>query len=244
MLSINSVPVCFSTKHHINDRVVRAFAKGCDGQIIYEPKGKFITSYGLKRGCIEAYRQSESFIYIDKGYYFPSNHPHDFSGYYRVVNNGLIHSGKGNYPWDRFEAFGYQLKPWNKNGRHIIFCPILSVPAQFYGVSLDEWTLEVYNKIRKHSGRSIIVSSKDNGVNAKKYFKDAHCLVTHSSNIGIEALIEGVPVIYLSPDRPIGSIEEIEHPMYDRQILANLAYQQWTLKEMESGRCWKELNEF
>lgn len=237
-----SIPLCFSTRHHINHKVVTAFAKGCGGQITYEPQGEFIASYGLKRGTIETYKQSKSFIYIDKGYYFPSNHPYNFSGYYRVCFNSLIYNGEGNYNLDRFSKFKYTLHPWKKDGRHVIFCPILSIPAQFYNIDVDNWTRQMYNKIQRYTDRPIIVSTKANKVNAKQYFKNAHCLITFNSNIMVEALIEGVPIISLSPDRPIGSIEEIENPIYDRQILANLAYQQWTLAQMESGQCWHELS--
>lgn len=241
-----NIPLCFSTRHHINHKVVTAFAKGCGGQIIYEPKGEFIASYGLKRGTIEAYKQSKSFIYIDKGYYFPSNHPNDFSGYYRVCFNSLIHSGKGDYKnhkfRPKFNQFNVQLQPWVK-GKNIILCPILTVPAQFYGIDVDEWTKTTYNKIREYTDKPIIVSTKSNGINAKNLFKDAHVLVTFNSNIMVDAIIAGVPIISLSPDRPIGSIEEIENPIYESEFLMILANMQWTLEEMRSGQCWRELNE-
>lgn len=239
-----SPPFCFSSRHHICHKIVSAFARGCGGKIVYEGQpNEFVVSYGLKRGCDEVYKQSSQYLYIDKGYFKPSNHPHDFSGYYRVCYNSLIHSGVGNHSWDRFESFGYKLKPWKKDGTHIIFCPILSVPAKFYGINIDEWTRTTYLKIKEYTDRPIIVSTKTNGVNAKEWFKKAHCLITFNSNIMIDAVIAGVPIICLSSDRPIGSIEKIEQPVYYREWLKNLAANQWNLKEFESEKCWRELND-
>ena len=44
--------------------------------------------------------------------------------------------------------------------------------------------------------------------------------------------------------RKIGSIKEIENPIMDRGFLKNLAYKQWSRAEMESGKAWRELNDF
>jgi hypothetical protein len=60
----------------------------------------------------------------------------------------------------------------------------------------------------------------------------------------VDALVAGVPVITTSPMRKIGSLAEIESPVMDRSFLKNLAYRQWTIKEIESGQAWRELNDF
>ena len=40
----------------------------------------------------------------------------------------------------------------------------------------------------------------------------------------------------------INLIEEIETPKIDYKIFNNLAYGQWTLKEIESGEAWEKIN--
>ena len=118
-------------------------------------------------------------------------------------------------------------------------------------------------EIMDNTDRNIVISRKANGLVKSIYspleslsqikdsqaplkdsLKDAWVLVTDSSNAMIDALIEGVPVICTNKNRKINSIKNIETPIYQREILKNLAYNQWTLDEMKSGRAWAELNQW
>ena len=60
----------------------------------------------------------------------------------------------------------------------------------------------------------------------------------------VDAAINGIPIICTNNNRRIGSIEEIESPIKDRNFLKNLAYNQWTFEEMRSKKAWQELNEW
>ena len=78
----------------------------------------------------------------------------------------------------------------------------------------------------------------------------AHALVTHSSNVAIEAVVAGVPV-FVSPSSaaaPMGlsDLSLIETPVYpDRdQWLAHLAYCQFSFEEIRSGAAWRMLLEW
>jgi hypothetical protein len=73
--------------------------------------------------------------------------------------------------------------------------------------------------------------------------------VTFNSNSGVEALIDGVPafcadvgsMIYKIGNRSLISIDVPNRPERE-QWLADLAYCQWTLPEMESGEAWAHLS--
>ena len=53
-------------------------------------------------------------------------------------------------------------------------------------------------------------------------------------------MLNGVPAYFTdSTLKHIGKLEDIENPKINYQIFNNLAYGQWTLKEMESGEAWK-----
>ena len=39
-------------------------------------------------------------------------------------------------------------------------------------------------------------------------------------------------------------IKDIEHPIIDYNIFNNLAYGQWTLKEMETGEAWESISQY
>jgi hypothetical protein len=77
----------------------------------------------------------------------------------------------------------------------------------------------------------------------------AHALVTHSSNVAIEAVCLGTPVFVsqASAAAPVGrtDLEAIESPSYpDRASwLAHLAYNQFTFEEIGDGRAWRMLRE-
>jgi len=75
----------------------------------------------------------------------------------------------------------------------------------------------------------------------------AHALVTHSSNVAIEAACLGTPIFVdtASAAAPVGltDLSMIEAPVYpDREEwLAHLAYNQFSFEEIGDGRAWQML---
>ena len=242
----------------------RAFAKGCGGKIINPlfkvkhlktmsgvnvdnafPELDTIASFGVLRGCDLAMKKSKEFWYIDHGY---------FGGYYRITRNETIHDGKGNHDWDRFNKFDLNQEDWKMNGTDIVLCPP-SVP-QIEFLNINNWVEDTVSKIKRYTDKRIIISQK---VNSPKGFypsykenfinlpidealKNAWVLITDHSNTMVTALLRGIPVICTNKNRRIGSLDKIESPEYNREWLRNLAYNQWSLKEIKSGKAWEELN--
>ena len=55
-------------------------------------------------------------------------------------------------------------------------------------------------------------------------------------------MLEGIPSYFTNPTlSKIGSIENIEKQEINYNVFNNLAYGQWTLKEIESGEAWENL---
>jgi hypothetical protein len=89
--------------------------------------------------------------------------------------------------------------------------------------------------------------------NFAQILKSCHCLVTHGSNAGIEALAAGVPVILTSGPgiSPIYDLAEhdmtnIGKPAWPRdserlRVLSALAWCQYNIKEIASGFAWANL---
>ena len=79
--------------------------------------------------------------------------------------------------------------------------------------------------------------------------QSAHALVTHSSNVAIEAACLGTPIFVdpASAAAPIGltDLSMIETPVYpDRQAwLSHLAYSQFSMDEIRDGSAWRLLRE-
>jgi len=69
--------------------------------------------------------------------------------------------------------------------------------------------------------------------------KDAWAFVGLQSTAGLKAMIEGIPAHFtLDNLQNINPLKEIEERNIDIKIFNNLAYGQWTLKEIESGEAW------
>jgi hypothetical protein len=101
--------------------------------------------------------------------------------------------------------------------------------------------------------RPIVVRAKpqpgEAAVPLPQALETAHALVTHSSNVAIEAACLGTPV-FVSPASaaaPIGrtDLDAIESPAYpDRAAwLAHLAFNQFSFEEIGDGRAWRMLLE-
>lgn len=243
-------------------RACRAFAKGCGTKTFIKPKnyngGGSIATYGILRGSDIAMKSADQYWYIDHGY-FGKRHEKWGSEYWRITRNDLIHSGKGEHDWDRFNKFKYELKPWRKIGDYVLVVPPSMPMAKFFGV--EDWLTRTVNGLLVNTDRNIIICEKkvynapqqmkhnfnQNAVGYGDYktlLGSAWVVVAFNSGVVVDSLINGIPVIQDYQSRNIGSVQDVENPIMDRSLLKNLAYNQWTLEEMKSGKAWEELNEW
>ena len=224
-----------------NRRTCSDFAEGCGGTIVHcrdllSGKCKLadkVATYGILRGSGEVMKQAKEFWYIDHGYI-------GRSVYFRITHNALWHNGKGDYPSDRLDKILRHLHERKKNGSNIVLAPPSGKLEKYLG--LQGWTERTIEKIKKYTDRRIVLSFKRKNP-MKEVIKDAWVVVTDHSNSAIDALIQGVPIIMTNPAREYGQIEDIEDPLFDRNILNPLSYNQWTLAEIKSGQAWRELTE-
>jgi hypothetical protein len=109
-------------------------------------------------------------------------------------------------------------------------------------------------ELKRHTDRPIVVRAKpqpgETAVPLERALAEAHALVTHSSNVAVEAAIAGTPV-FVAPSSaaaPVGltDLSQIETPVRpDRgSWLAHLAYAQYSMDEVKSGQAWRMLLEW
>lgn len=206
-----------------------------------------------------------NFILFDKGYH-RWDRIGGLYRFWRISVNGH-HPTKTlmdiNRPDDRLKQINFFVRPWRKDGDYILLAGSSAKYHRYYGLpDPTEWAYDVVNEIRKHTDRPIYYRPKKSWkaaapIEGTKWARSreriegplgsAWALVTHGSNACVEALIGGVPSVILGPGvtRSISStsLSELETPieasMDDRrQLLANLMYQQWTLREYRSGKAW------
>jgi len=234
-------------------------SRGCH-VISSDPAQGTIATYGILRGSGKAMKKAKDFWYIDHGYIGRSEPNFKHNGYFRITKNALWHNGKGDRPSDRLEdvlktlrssawrkATGSKhmlgsarIKPRKKDGKNIVLIPPSKYMTSY--LELEGWTNETVSKIKKHTDRPIIISSKEKNP-IYQALNEAWVVVTDHSNAAIDALMYGLPIIMTNPHREYGKIEDIEDPLFDLSILNTLCYNQWTIAEIKSGKAWRELNE-
>lgn len=206
--------------------------------------------WGVLRGSKdivdEAIRRDAIFYYIDHAY-FGRGHQKA----YRITRNAFEAGPVRLCPADRIARLGVTLSPWHSGGRAIIVCP----PTAYFMEAHDcpDWLDETIAELRRHSDRPIVLREKKGDEPLPPLagaLADAHALVTHSSNVAIEAAVLGTPVFVseTSAARPVGlsDLSLIESPVRPPrdQWLAHLAYSQFSYAEMQSGEAWDLLQAF
>ena len=158
---------------------------------------------------------------------------------------------------DRFLVTRTQIKP-HTSGRDILICPPSQKAMKFWGLDVDEWINNTVDTIKQNSDRPIVIRKK--GTRAERTTvdtmemalgRDVHCMVTFNSIAAVESLIYGKPVFTMGPNaaQPLANTDltQIDNPYmpsFDavRNLCCNLAYQQFTVAEMRSGKAWAMLN--
>lgn len=181
--------------------------------------------------------------------------------------NGIFNNDK-NLENGRSKKLGIFLKPWKKTGDHVLICGQHSKSEQWAQRPAPEvWLENLVSTIKNHTDRKIIFRPHPRDfqwcknlkipgifVNFPKKllgtvddfdhetdFKNAWCVVNPSSNTGILAAINGIPVL-CDPDSLAWEIsmkipEKIESPEYvDRaHWIEKVCHTEWTLEEIQAG---------
>ena len=243
-------PIVIYTDHIINKTLCYNFAKGSDSLLChvnqFKDYNKTIATYGVLRGTYEIIKKVKNFYYMDHGYFnqsrrkFEDNKTNilDLDGYFRIVENKLIHNGEGNFPDDRLKKLNLNFFEQKKFGSSIILSEPSDAMKKIYNA--HNWVNETKETIKKFSDRKIIVHNKFSKQPLDELLKEAWCFVSLQSTAGFTAMVKGIPAYFTEPSLiNISRIEDIENPKINYKIFNNLAYGQWTLSEIESGEAWQ-----
>ena len=245
-----SKPIVIYTDHIMNRTLCYNFAKGSNSLLCHVSKfkeyDKTIATYGVLRGTYEIIEKVENFYYIDHGYFnqskrkFENNRTNvlNLDGYFRIVYNNLIHNGVGNFPDDRLKKLNLKFVDQSKKGDSIILSEPSEIMKKIYNA--HNWVDDTKKLIRKFSDRKIVVHNKFSKKPLDELLDNAWSFVSLQSTAGFKAMVNGIPAYFTEPSlKQINRIEEIENPKINYKIFNNLAYGQWTLKEIETGEAWE-----
>ena len=243
-------PIVIYTDHIMNKTLCYHFAKGSNSLLChvnnFKEYNKTVATYGILRGTIEILKNVKNFHYMDHGYFnqskrtFQDNRTQviNMDGYFRIVYNNFIHNGSGNFPDDRFKKLNLKILEQKNLGDYIILSEPSDNMKKLYDV--HKWTDDTIKLVKKYSDRKIIVHNKFSKEPLKFLLKNAWAFVSLQSTAGFMAMLNGVPSFFTDKTlKNIGKIENIENPIINYNIFNNLAYGQWTIKEIESGEAWE-----
>jgi hypothetical protein len=234
-------------------RLMSAFARGCDGVVLsasrpddadlHVPWGQLWTSLDL---IPWARTRGQDVLHLDNGW-VDSAHGTQH-GYYRATFNGPTPRMFDNLEPGRADRIGFSAQDWRRRGSHVLVCVPGPNFGAAWGITLGEWTDTIVARLQAKTDRPIFVRDKRSSTPLDRDLRGAHCVVTHSSGVAVEAALLGVPV-FCEPTcaaAPVGRTDlEIEDPaMPDRTAwMESLAHQQFTLEEMARGKAWSILRE-
>ncbi|MDB4860175.1 hypothetical protein OAI01_01290 [Alphaproteobacteria bacterium] len=248
--------IVLQTNHKNNIVVTDSFAKGCNGNIVNVRDYTFseadiISSYGILRGTGNFFKKSKNYYYIDHGYLGASNRTFskdktilkNFNGFFRVVHNDFIGLKLKNFDEKRLENLALNFKPKRTSGDYIVLSEPSAYMIDFF--NLNNWVKETIKNIERYTDRKIFVHSKTSEIPLDLLLDNAWAFVSFQSTAGFKAMLKGIPAhfTYKSLEH-INPLKEIEHGKIDYEIFKVLSYNQWTLKEFESGEAWQYISSY
>jgi len=227
----------------------------------------FYGLYGkLRQAFVDYRRTGKKAVYIDLGYW-KRTEGGKLYGYHKIAVNSrhpTAYFQNRPYPEDRFNRLGVKIEPWKKEGRHILVAGMGAKAAEVEGFRPNQWEEAAVREIRRYTDRPIVYRPKPSWNNPTRIegtifsgkeqrledvLADCHAVVSHHSNVCVDALCSGVPSFCWHGVATALSLKElslIESPIYPdgrEQWAANIAYTQWRPDEMKSGAAWRYLKD-
>lgn len=235
--------------HGEDPQIIESFySTECDVAVFYawHPRTKVIQERQLRDG--------NHFISMDCGWLG------DRSKWRGIGFNGQ--NGRADYLTDpgmdnkRRKRYHWELRPWIPGTEHILVCGQMPGDTSLRGQDHDAWIQETIEylesiqelpvKFRQHPDPEMPHNKQKASLMAD--MEPAACVVSFNSNTAVNAVLNGIPAIVLDRgsmawDVCGHSLDDVtDPPMPDRdQWLNDLAWKQWTLKEIESGAAWEHL---
>lgn len=240
MLNVYSVPT-----EKTSPLFAAAFAQGCGGMVRTGYVGGAWAGFGSPANWWElqnSIADGDEFYYGDHGYFQRGK-------YYRITKNAYFHDGRGITDYKRIKTFIDKPRDWQKGGKYIVVCPQSDGFFKMRGMTQSGWLDKTVNDLLFHSDRQMKIHYKRDAEPLESLLKDAHAVVSYSSNAALVALMNGVPAFNTGDSHArhvtLSDLTKIEKPFYPEnryEWAAVLADNQWTLDEMKSGMAWRHLN--
>lgn len=261
----------YKNNQHRAAKVMAAFQRAIlnEGHKVWtnEATSAMAIIYGCGQGHVEIIKRFEALgkptLILDLGYW-ERNYNLGAQTHYKVVLGPHNHPQelikKLNARPDRFEKSKQVIQPWrdNKDG-HILLAGMGQKSCVLYGYPDQSWDMWAVKEIRKYTNRKIVYRPKPSwrncppiagteysppGDSLAPYLNSAFCVVNHHSNVGVDALLAGVPVFswdgaaFYQSSQDLSKIETPYYPEDREKFLWGLCHYNWSVAEIENGLCW------
>lgn len=185
--------------------------------------------------------------------------------YFAMGLNG--HNGSGLWRIggpERWDGWGFEIKPWREDGRHILVCGQRgfgynkmampddwqdTVAAQLRGLTDRPLHFRAHPKRRRRMPKARYDEILDYEQPLEDQLKDAWGCVVWTSACNVSALLEGIPTFFCGPHiiNEIAchrGVSMIEAPALHGQryfSLTGMAWAQWSMAELKSGEAFRWL---
>ena len=255
-----------------NANTVRAFAEGVPGCTIH-PDSEYIPCrimviFGLvknvfpkswaKRHLLDAHQGPV--IVVERGYI---NREKYYSAGFGGIN-GRADFKNYDVPCDRWDRHCLELRPWKASGDYVLVCGQVPWDVTVQDTDHKEWCRQTIKSLRSMGYESRFrphpyahKKGVDYGVPRETVIRSldddlagAWAVVTHSSNVGVDAVIQGIPTIAMDQEGTMTrgvsgrSLLDLPDPVKsDREKWAHrISYAQWTKDEFRAGLAWRHLS--
>jgi len=233
-------------------------------------EGDIAVFYGLEgrlRRIFRDYKEKAKAAYVDLGYWKRKEPKARFDGYHKIVINDrhpTAYFQRRQHDNSRSRWMDVTIKPWSPGTGHILIAGMGDKAAEAEGYDFEAWERWAIKKIRMFTNRSIVYRPKPSckrarpiagvGYSAKtvdlsQALRNCYAVVTHHSNVAVEALCAGVPVwCWKGVATPFASqdLRTLDSPTMlegREQWVNDIAWCQWSTAEMRSGLAWTQLQE-
>jgi hypothetical protein len=203
------------------------------------------------------------FYFMETGYfgnYSCEGNPNARKLWHRIVKNAMQHEKILNVPSDRWEAMckydtRLQWRGWKKTGSKILVVAPSEKPCKYYGINHIDWINNTVAELKKHTDREIVIREKgsrtertSSSIIYDAFDQDIYAVVTYNSIAAAEAVAYGIPAFAMAPtcakSVTLDDLSKIETPYYPdpdfvHRWLSSLAYGQFHLDEMLTGKAWR-----
>jgi hypothetical protein len=176
--------------------------------------------------------------------------------------NGMADFKNEDVKPDRWEKYWRgEVKPWIKSGEYALVVGQVPGDASLYGKDPYQWAAQAVAEAKKkykrvvfrphpsHRNPQKVAGAEYQQGSLEEALTGADCVITYSSNVAVDAVINGIPAISVHPGSMAREVttRSLDEPFFKNDLDdwgRKIAYSQWTAEELKSGEAWAHLRRF